>query len=137
MNALTTIQTNNSIQEALRAIDLAEKGVARPKPLASSTAEKYRRAILAYADNGRLLTDPEALSDYSADLTQSGKAFLSAAVSLWADAMVRKVKATPANDANGVAAKQEAIWRFESLKTAVTTEVGWVASALAVLPLRF
>ena len=121
MKALTTLH-HDSTQEALHAIDLAEKGIARRRPLASSTAEKYRRAIRAYADDGRMLTDPDTLSDYSADLTQSGKAFLSAAVNLWADAMVRKVKATPVNNVNDVAAKQEAIWRFESMKTAVATE---------------
>lgn len=113
MNQLTTIfdRPNNALKT------IAASG------LADSSKRKYTAAILAYTDDGRRsLLDMDSLATYSQDLSHSGKGFLKAAVSLWATSMIDQVRATPANTAEEVSMKQEAMWRFEAVQKAIKTK---------------
>lgn len=109
----TLITHNNQLAAVLGAIQAA--------PLADSTKDKYGRVIEAYlVEHGGRLTDPAGLSAFARTLSNSRKAQLKAAVKLWSDTMIDQVKsgATPDN----VNQVQAAIYRFESLQTAVKVE---------------
>lgn len=88
--------------------------------LADSTKGKYRRAIERYLDGGGDPYDAGQLSTYTEGLSKSGKAFLSAVVRTYTEAMVSYAKsvATPDN----LVEVQAAILRAEALQDAVKTE---------------
>jgi integrase len=88
--------------------------------LADSTKAQYKKAVTAYLGTGASLTDGEALADYAAGLPKSSKAFLKAAVRLFAQeaAITWKGQATPAN----VATVQAAVYRLEALQSSVKVE---------------
>lgn len=85
--------------------------------LQPSTRDKYIRALRGYLAAGHRLGDVEALASYAAGLSRSGKAFLKAAVALWAGrmAVIVKGQATPEN----VDAVQATLHRLEALKTVI------------------
>ena len=113
MNQLIT--TFDRPNRALKAIAESE--------LADSSKRKYTAAILAYIDNGRRsLTSRSQLRAYSHSLNRSAKGFLKAAVTLWAKEMIEQVRATPATTPDEVSMKQEAMWRFETVRNAITTK---------------
>lgn len=86
--------------------------------LADSTKVKYCRVVASYLleHDGRL-TDAAGLAVFSVGLSHSRKAQLKAAIKLWSDTMIDRVKsqATPAN----IDEVQAAIYRFQALQTAV------------------
>jgi integrase len=88
--------------------------------LAPSTREKYTRVLDAFSATGGNITDADKLAEFATTLSASRRAQLKAAVKLWSDAMIERTKATPASSPEQVLMKQEAIWRFQSLQTAVT-----------------
>ena len=90
------------------------------QPLADSTKAQYRKAIRNALDAGINLGDASALSDYAATLKKSSRAFLKAAVRLWADNLATQAKgsATPEN----VAAVQATVYRIEALNDAIKVE---------------
>lgn len=86
--------------------------------LADSTKVKYCRVVKSYLlEHGGRLTDAGQLAAFAAGLSHSRKAQLKAAVKLWSEVMVDRLKAraTPAN----VDEVQAAIYRFQALQTAV------------------
>ncbi|MFZ0546537.1 MAG: site-specific integrase [Candidatus Promineifilaceae bacterium] len=86
--------------------------------LADSTKVKYCRVVASYLlGYGGRLTDSAELAAFAADLSQSRKAQLKAAVKLWSEAMIDRIKAqaVPAN----IDEVQAAIYRFQALQTAV------------------
>jgi integrase len=87
--------------------------------LAQSTREKYSRTVSRYLDAGGDLFDAEQLAAYADGLSDSGRAFLKAAVKLVTDRLVSQVKgaASPEN----VDAVQAMLYRVESLQEAITT----------------
>lgn len=88
--------------------------------LQPSTKQQYSRQLTKYLEAGHRLTDTQALIDYSQGLKNSPRAFLKAALKLWAGRveMIMKGQATPEN----VAAIQASIYRLESLNEAIETE---------------
>lgn len=87
--------------------------------LAQSTKEKYSRTVSRYLDAGGDLFDAEQLAAYADGLSDSGRAFLKAAVKLVTDRLASQVKgvASPEN----VDAVQATLYRVESLQEAITT----------------
>lgn len=113
MTTALTIQTDEPGAAALTMID-------RNEELAESTKAQYKKALRKYLDTGASLTDANALACYAGDLPTSSRAFLKAAVKMWADSMTIEVKglATPAN----VDEVQAAVYRFEALQAAITAK---------------
>jgi integrase len=89
-------------------------------PLADSTKTKYRRALLAYVDHGGDPFDPDELAEYAEGLSQSGAAFLKAAIRLYTNAMLDAAKAQ-ANPEN-VAAVQAIEYRTAALQNAIKVQ---------------
>ena len=89
--------------------------------IAESTKSKYVRAIQKYLATGANLGDSQALTAYAQSLSQSGRAFLKAAVKLWIKAIeaVAKSQATVDN----VAAIQAALYRLEAVNEAIALKV--------------
>jgi integrase/recombinase XerD len=87
--------------------------------LAESTRGKYCRVVARYLDEGGDLFDPEQLAEYAKDLSNSGRAFLKAAVKLVSDQLVSQVKgmASPEN----VDAVQATLYRVDALQEAIQT----------------
>ncbi len=85
--------------------------------LAESTRTKYRRAVARYLDAGGDPYNATQLAAYAEGVSQSGRAFLKAAVRLYTDRLAVNVKAlaTPAN----VDAVQANLYRIEALQEAV------------------
>lgn len=85
--------------------------------LAESSKAKYRRAVGAYLATGASLADSEALSKYAYSASRSTRAFLKAAVRLWANDVARQAygSATPGN----VAAVQATEYRLRALNEAI------------------
>ena len=86
-------------------------------PLADSTRTKYRRALLAYVDSGGDPFNAEALASYATDLSQSGAAFLRAAIRLYTEHALHELKAQA--DPSNVAFIQAAEYRTAALQRAV------------------
>lgn len=82
-------------------------------PLAETTKRKYTAAITKYLDTGASLADADALTEHAQSLTESGRAFLKAAIRLWGEEVTNQAKAgaTPEN----VAAVQATVYRIEAL----------------------
>ena len=89
-------------------------------PLADSTKTKYTRALLAYIAGGGDPFDPDALADYADDLSQSGAAFLKAAIRLYSNEALdaAKARAEPGN----VAAVQAIEYRTAALQNAIKVQ---------------
>ncbi|MCG3208363.1 MAG: Tyrosine recombinase XerC [Anaerolineae bacterium] len=87
--------------------------------LQPSTKQQYTRALEKYLATGANLTDTQALIEYASKLKASARAFLKAALKLWAERVktIFKGQATPEN----VAAIQASIYRLEALNEAVET----------------
>ena len=102
------------IGDPLNAIDRAS--------LAESTRKQYRKVIENYLETGASLTDADALTAHALTLSKSARAFLKAAVKLWAKTVIRQVKgqATPGN----VTAVNAIIHRLEALASAITVKQG-------------
>jgi len=115
---LATITTENGRLNGLASFDLALETAV----LAASTRVKYRRVVIAFLDAGGMLTQAGDLAEFADTLSPSRRAQLKAAVKLWSERMIDQVKATPAGGPDDVLMKQEAIWRFQSLQTAVTVQ---------------
>ena len=90
--------------------------------LADSTKTKYQSVVGAFLASGGRLTAADDLAEFAGTLSNSRRAQLKAAVKLWSEKMIDQVKGTPAAGPDDVAMKQEAIWRFQSLQTAVTVK---------------
>jgi len=112
-------------QRALTAIHSSPGAAAlamidRNPELADSTKAQYKKALSNYLDTGNSLTDAEALADYALGLPRSTRAFLKAAVRMWAESLENEVKgqATPDN----VNEVQAAVYRLESLQEAIHTK---------------
>ncbi len=88
--------------------------------LAESTRQRYGRVIERYLDAGGDLFDADQLTAYAEGLSNSGRAFLKAAVRLLTDNLGDNLKAmaTPEN----VNAVQASLYRIEALQNAVTTK---------------
>lgn len=106
-------QRDANLERVLTAID-------QDQNLADSTKDKYRRAVLRYAETGASLTDPESLTAYARDASDSERSFLSAAVGKLAKAIERDAKrqATPEN----VAAVQATVYRAQTLRESIPTK---------------
>lgn len=118
MNQLTTATRPGNgrfSEEAITAVIEASN-------LADSTKTKYQSVVGAFLASGGNLTAADDLAGFAATLSNSRRAQLKAAVKLWSEKMIDQVKGTPASGPNDVAMKQEAIWRFQSLQTAVTVK---------------
>lgn len=116
MNQLTTATRPGNGRFSGQAIT----AVIEAANLADSTKTKYQSVIGAFLATGGNLTAADDLAVFAATLSNSRRAQLKAAVKLWSERMIDQVKSTPAAGPNDVAMKQEAIWRFQSLQTAVT-----------------
>jgi integrase len=92
----------------------------RNPKLAESTKRQYRKAISNARDAGVNLANAADLGEYAAGLKKSSRAFLKAAVRLWADEIATEAKgnATPEN----VAAVQATVYRLEALNEAIKVE---------------
>lgn len=88
--------------------------------LQPSTKQQYKKAIAHAHAAGVNLADAGALTTYAAGLKKSSRAFLKAAVTLWANDIAIKAKAgsTPDN----VTAVQATVYRVEALTTAIQVE---------------
>ena len=85
--------------------------------LAASTRQQYRKALAGYINSGGALTDVDALAEHAGTLSQSGRAFLKAAVRLWTAGFSGELKggATPEN----LPQVQAALYRLEAIETAI------------------
>jgi integrase len=101
------------ITQTLDPISLIE----RTQKLSPSTKVKYIRALTDYLKTGSGIGDAQALTCYAEGLSKSGRAFLKAAITLWADSMITHIKsqATPEN----VNAVQANIHRLEAMKQTI------------------
>lgn len=110
MSALTTLQQPDNFEAIL-----AKRNLAR------TTRYRYGREIKLARQAGVNLLDATAVSNYAADLPNSRKMFLRAAVGLLAGELsqVAKAQATPAN----VAEMQAVLWRAEALKESIQVQV--------------
>lgn len=66
--------------------------IARSRKLADSTKGRYTTALGDYLATGGDIGDAQALTDHADGLSESGRRFLSAAVTMWAKVMIRQVK---------------------------------------------
>lgn len=103
-----------------RFTELSITAVIEASPLANGTKTKYLSVVEAFLETGGRLTDADDLADFAASLGASRRGQLKAAVKLWSERMIDQVKAAAAAGPDDVLMKQEAIWRFQSLQTAVT-----------------
>jgi len=94
--------------------------IANASNLAESTKAKYAGAVARYLDAGGDLFDAEQLAEYAQGLSNSGRAFLKAAVRLYTDQIGNGIRAmaTPEN-VDAVAAN---LYRIEALQQAIQTE---------------
>lgn len=109
MSTLSTFQSEDSFEAILAKRNLAE-----------TTRYRYGREIkLARAARVNLL-DATAVSEYAANLPNSRKMFLRAAVGVLADELTQaaKAQATPDN----VAGMQAVLWRVEALKGSIQVQ---------------
>jgi len=88
--------------------------------LADSTKEKYQAAVLRYLEDGGDVTDAAQLEAHAADLPQSGRSFLKAAVRLLTERLATEIKrrATSTN----LAHVQASLLRIEALQQAIHVE---------------
>jgi len=89
-------------------------------PLADSTKTKYRRALMAYTSNGGDPFDPDELAEYADGLSQSGAAFLKAAIRIYTDDALDRAKAQA--DPENVAAVQAIEYRTAALQNAIKVQ---------------
>lgn len=94
--------------------------IERNPNLADSTKRQYKKALRNYLATGHSLTDAQALADYALALPQSSRAFLKAAVRLWAESLENDLKgqATPEN----VDTVRAAVYRLEALNGAIAVK---------------
>ena len=109
--ALTTIETS-AARDALAIVEQAN--------LADGTKRKYTAALVAFLDTGGDLLDAGALAVYADGLSESGKAQLKAAVRLYSNAMLDRLKAE-ANPDN-VDFVRAAEYRTEALQNAIAVK---------------
>jgi integrase len=112
-----TIMPVDGRQNVIAAIEAAD--------LADSTKKKYMSVVGDYLDGGGRLTwvdDPLQLMDdlaaFANTLSHSRRAQFKAAIRLWSEAMIERVKMTPATRPEEVLLKQEAMWRYQGVQKA-------------------
>lgn len=88
--------------------------------LAESTKGKYRRAVERCIEAGVDLFDADDLTAYAGGLSNSGRAFLKAAVKLVTDRLAVQVKAAATPD--NVDAVAATLYRVDALQSAVPTK---------------
>jgi integrase len=113
MNAITT--TNPQQFFGVDPFATIQQSLLQP-----STKAQYTRALEKYLATGASLTDTQALINYASGLKASARAFLKAALKLWAERVktIFKGQATPEN----VNAIQASIYRLEALNEAIETK---------------
>ena len=109
---MSTQLTTSNGRDALHAI-------AGALHLADSTRQKYGRAVERATASGVNLFDADQLAEYASGLSNSGRAFLKAAVRLLTDQIVNDAKAGA--DPSNVAAVTAIAYRVEALQAAVKT----------------
>ncbi|HUV90775.1 MAG TPA: tyrosine-type recombinase/integrase [Anaerolineae bacterium] len=109
---LTTTEQTSAARDALAIVERAD--------LADGTKRKYAAALVAFLGMGGDLLDAGALAVYADTLSESGKSQLKAAVRLYSNAMLDRLKARA--DPDNVDFVRAAEYRTEALQNAIAVK---------------